>query len=129
MAQESSATLLGHDLNIWMPAQDSSLEFLSNTLNDESSSIRNLPLEDENSLFIDVGSGLGFTTLAVAKEYPRTHILSIEPASPSWLLQQLNLICNLDNNRYCHQSWQESVLPNICTMAWPRSCGGHRKRD
>jgi FkbM family methyltransferase len=97
MAQETSATILGHDFNIWMPAQDSSLEFLSNTLNDEESSriLRHLPLADPNSLFVDVGSGLGLTTLTVAKEYPATHILSIEPASPSWLLQQLNLICNL----------------------------------
>jgi hypothetical protein len=102
MAQETSATILHHDFNIWMPAQDSSLEFLSNTLNDEESSriIRNLPLADPNSLFVDVGSGLGLTTLTVAKQYPATHILSIEPASPSWLLQQLNLICNLvEHNR------------------------------
>jgi FkbM family methyltransferase len=44
---------------------------------------------------VDVGSGMGLTALAVMQMYPMTKIVSIEPASPNWLLQELNLRCNL----------------------------------
>ena len=93
LAQETPTTLLDESFYIWAPAQDQSLEFLQHVLNDESSAIRDLQL-GKDSLFVDVGSGLGLTTLVVARKYPQASILSIEPASPNWLLQNLNLVCN-----------------------------------
>lgn len=51
-------------------------------------------------VFVDVGSCLGLTCLAVNSKYPGTKIVSFEPASPSWFLQELNLRCNLAKDEF-----------------------------
>lgn len=48
----------------------------------------------EGTLFVDVGSGLGYTAMAIAILYPGTEIVSIEAASTNWFLQELNWLCN-----------------------------------
>ena len=40
------------------------------------------------------------TCLAINGKYPGTKIVSVEPASPSWLLQELNLRCNLPESEF-----------------------------
>jgi len=48
----------------------------------------------EGKLFVDVGSGLGYTAMAIAILYPGTQIVSIEAATTNWLLQEINWLCN-----------------------------------
>ena len=57
-----------------------------------------------NKLFVDVGSALGLTAMLVSYLYPETVIVAIEPAAPSWLIQNLNYRCNLshDQRQYIH---------------------------
>lgn len=57
-----------------------------------------------NKLFVDVGSALGLTSMLISYLYPGTTIVSIEPASPSWLIQNINFRCNLsrDQLQYVH---------------------------
>lgn len=52
-----------------------------------------------NKLFIDVGSALGFTSMLISYLYPETVIVAIEPAAPSWLIQNLNYRCNLSHHQ------------------------------
>lgn len=58
----------------------------------------------ENKLFVDVGSALGLTSMLITYLYPKTTIVSIEPASPSWLIQNINYRCNLSHTQlqYVH---------------------------
>ena len=64
-------------------------------------------------------------------KYPKTHVLSIEPAAPSWLLQQLNLVCNLSLQiMQIHPVLAGVVVhDNTSTsdLAWPNCCGVLRK--
>ena len=57
-----------------------------------------------NKLFVDVGSALGLTSMLITYLYPETTIVSIEPASPSWLIQSINFRCNLSQSQlqYVH---------------------------
>ena len=66
----------------------------------------------ENKLFVDVGSALGLTVMLISYLYPTTTIVSIEPASPSWLIQNINYRCNLphDQLQYIH-----SILAGVGT--------------
>jgi hypothetical protein len=48
----------------------------------------------KSRLFVDVGSRLGYTSMAVAILHPGTGIVSIEAAATNWLLQQMNWHCN-----------------------------------
>jgi FkbM family methyltransferase len=103
LAREQMEEVLGSTYNIWAPSSDEGKRYVINTLNSDKDAdnggIRGL---DESlgpgKLFVDVGSCLGLTCLAVSRKYPGTKIVSIEPASPNWLLQQLNLRCNLSHD-------------------------------
>ena len=89
--------------SLWAPNRDIGFEYTVNSLNND-----NVPdgpgilnqlsenLGQPQSLFVDIGSGLGLTTLSIKNLYPSTKIVSVEPAPPNWLLQQLNLKCNLE---------------------------------
>lgn len=99
LAQEKkSQQILEKTYDLWAPSGDTGVAYMVNTLNKElKDTLKSLePSLGAGKLFVDVGSGMGLTTLAIAQQYPDTKIVSIEPASPNWLLQQLNLRCNLD---------------------------------
>jgi len=99
MAKEQERMLVGHSLHLWAPVGDDGLEFMMNTLNQDKNAdeggIHGLENNlGQDKLFVDVGSCLGMTSMAVALLYPGTQIVSIEAASPNWLLQELNWRCN-----------------------------------
>jgi len=105
LATEQNQYLLGVSYNIWAPIDDEGVQFMVNTLNSEkdvdNGGINGL--EDAlgpGKIFVDVGSCLGLTCLAVNSKYPGTKIISVEPAAPSWLLQELNLRCNLPREEF-----------------------------
>jgi FkbM family methyltransferase len=99
--EKPNQLLLQKTYHLWAPENDEGLTYMLATLNDENNADHGgLHGLHENlgpgKLFVDVGSCLGLTTLAVTQLYTGTKIVSIEPAQPNWLLQQLNLRCNLD---------------------------------
>jgi FkbM family methyltransferase len=105
IAKERNEDILGVSYDIWAPSGDEGVQFMVNTLNSDqdvdNGGINGL--EDSlgpGKIFVDVGSCLGLTCLAVNAKYPGTKIVSIEPASPSWLLQELNLRCNLRKKEF-----------------------------
>ena len=105
---EHSRNLLGRPLQLWAPTSDDGLEYELANLNDDEGTTNHGGLGDglldgDNSAegghqrtFVDVGSCLGLTSMAVAILYPHTRIVSIEAAAPNWLLQELNWNCNAD---------------------------------
>ena len=100
--EHTSQNLLGKDYNLWAPANDEGLSYLVMSLNEENSIDHGglHELHDNlgvGKLFVDVGSCLGITVLAVTQKYPGTKIVSLEPASPNWLMQELNFRCNLEH--------------------------------
>jgi FkbM family methyltransferase len=102
LAHEKPNQLLLKKLyHLWAPENDEGLTYMLASLNDENNADHGglHGLQESlgpGKLFVDVGSCLGLTTLAVTQLYEGTKIVSIEPAQPNWLLQQLNLRCNLD---------------------------------
>lgn len=97
--------LMEKSYNLWAPRGDDGIQYLLNVLNsDKDADNGGLLGLSENlgpgKLFVDVGSCLGLTTLAVTAKYPGTQIASIEPASPNWLLQEMNLRCNLEHDEF-----------------------------
>lgn len=105
--EHTSQTLLDKEYNLWAPSNDDGLTYMLASLNDENSVDHGgLHGLHENlgaqKLFVDVGSCLGMTVLAVINLYPGTKIVSLEPASPNWLLQELNLRCNLEHADLMH---------------------------
>ncbi|KAL3924846.1 MAG: hypothetical protein SGILL_000801 [Bacillariaceae sp.] len=105
LAREQSEELLGNTYNIWAPNLDEGKTYMIATLNsDKDADSGGLHGLDESlgpgKLFLDIGSCLGLTCLAVSRKYPGTKIVSVEPASPNWLLQQINLRCNLDRDEF-----------------------------
>jgi FkbM family methyltransferase len=103
--EHPSKELLGRTYNIWAPNLDDGLSFMIDSLNSEKD-VDNGGLHglDEalgpGKMFVDVGSCLGMTCLAINSKYPGTKIVSLEPAAPNWLLQELNLRCNLDHDEF-----------------------------
>jgi FkbM family methyltransferase len=100
--EHTDQNLLGKDYNLWAPSNDDGLSYMLNSLNLENTvdhgGLHGLHENlGKGKLFVDVGSCLGITTLAVINLYPGTKIVSMEPASPNWLLQELNLRCNLEH--------------------------------
>lgn len=97
--------LLGKSYSIWAPRGDEGLSYMISTLNSDKD-VDNGGLHglDQSlgpgKVFVDVGSCLGITGLAVTAKYPGTTIVSLEPASPNWLLQEMNLRCNLDHKTF-----------------------------
>lgn len=95
--EQKSQAILDRNFDLWAPSGDSGMTFMVNTLNNELRDTLDTIGSSlgEGKLFVDVGGGMGLTTLTVSQKYPGTKIISIEPASPNWLLQELNLRCNL----------------------------------
>lgn len=103
--EHTGRNLLGRSYNLWAPNEDDGLEFMLGSLNNEQDADHGGLHGLEESLgsgkvFVDVGSCLGLTCLAMNTKYPGTRIVSFEPASPSWLLQELNLRCNLAKDEF-----------------------------
>lgn len=120
IATEHKETLRGHEVHLWYPDGDTGTEGMLRVLNsdfegrptynfdsepadsghDDLYRFHNLPKKflGENKLFVDVGSALGLTSMLIQFLYPGTTVVSIEPASPSWLIQRINFICNLSEH-------------------------------
>ena len=131
---EHKETLRGHDVHLWYPNKDQGAEGMLRVLNSafDGSLTYNFdsePAEDghddlyrfwdipsqfmgENKMFVDVGSALGLTSMLIAYEYPRTTVVSIEPASPSWLIQNINFRCNLSHDQ---RSYVHPILAGVGT--------------
>lgn len=123
---EHQETLRGNEVHIWYPENDKGTEGMLRVLNsafegrqsyntdtepadnshDDMYRFHDLPSKfvGANKLFVDVGSALGLTTMLISYLYPKTTIVSMEPASPSWLIQNINYRCNLSHNQrqYIH---------------------------
>jgi FkbM family methyltransferase len=101
----SHVNLLGQSYNLWAPSKDDGLSFMVASLNSDKD-VDNGGLHGldgslgAGKVFVDVGSCLGLTCLAINTKYPGTKIVSLEPASPNWLLQEMNLRCNLDHKTF-----------------------------
>ena len=120
LVTEHKETLRGHEVHLWYPDGDAGTEGMLRVLNsdfegrqtynfdsepadsgqDDLYRFHNLPKKflGENKLFVDVGSALGLTSMLIQFLYPGTTVVSIEPASPSWLIQRINFICNLSEH-------------------------------
>lgn len=107
LATESTRTLGDHTLNLWAPRNDDGMNYILSQISNKEESARmngnnfyglshNL---GPDHLYVDVGSCLGITTLAVILQYPKTKVISVEPASPNWLMQEINMKCNLDEDQ------------------------------
>ena len=129
VATEQSVDLFGKRLNIWAAPNDLGTEYFVNNAfkavheqqilkypnQDEKNGIANeydylTELHanlGEGKLFVDVGSGLGYTAMAIAILYPGTQIISIEAAFTNWLLQELNWRCN------DFEGMEENGPPNV----------------
>lgn len=104
-----------HHLTLWVPKMDqgvtqviselnrreygSFLSLLSSrttqrSSNNTSRTTSTSPATSRHPVFVDAGSNLGFVTLLTALE-TNAEIVSIEAASPTWVMQQLNMVCNL----------------------------------
>lgn len=134
LVTEHKETLRGHDVHIWYPNRDQGTEGMLRVLNsafqgsltynfdsepaeeghDDLYRFWNIPSQyvGENKLFVDVGSALGLTSMLMAYEYPRTTVVSIEPASPSWLIQNINFRCNLSEEQ---RSYVHPILAGVGT--------------
>jgi len=99
---EHDRDLAGKRLSLWAPTNDDGLDYMVNVLNEEQKSVDHggvYGLETNlgaGKTFVDVGSCLGLTSFAVTLLYPGTKIVSLEAASPNWLLQQANWQCNAE---------------------------------
>jgi FkbM family methyltransferase len=103
LVTEQSITLMEKTLYVWSSPRDDGTTYMTGNLNDQLKNQRAgnyggvAGLADNlgaKKLYVDVGSGLGYTAFAVAILYPGTEIVSIEAASTNWLLQSMNWICN-----------------------------------
>jgi FkbM family methyltransferase len=103
--ERANDSIMGKFYNLWAPYEDEGIQFVLNTLNSDKDADNGglLGLSESlgpGKLFVDIGSCLGLTTLAITAKYPGTQIASIEPASPNWLLQEMNLRCNLEHDEF-----------------------------
>lgn len=105
IARERKEEILNETYNLWAPEGDDGISYLVNMLNSNEDVDRGGLNGLEGALgagkiFVDVGSCLGLTCLVINKKYPETKIISVEPASPNWLLQQINLRCNIPKKEF-----------------------------
>lgn len=131
---EHKETLRGKEVHIWYPENDKGTEGMLRVLNSGYDNAKSYNFDSEpadtshdnlyrfhdlppkfvgpNKLFVDVGSALGLTPMLISQLYPETTVVSIEPASPSWLIQNINFRCNLPRDRlqYVH-----SILAGVGT--------------
>lgn len=103
-AAKSSDTLrVGRheNLKLWIPAGDKGVNQVLNELQrGEYGEFFNLLLGEDGSvpLFVDGGANLGFVSLLTALETDAT-IVAVEAASPTWVMNSLNFICNIPSER------------------------------
>jgi|Transcript_11449 FkbM family methyltransferase len=126
LVNEHKESLRGNEVHLWYPPHDAGTEGMLRVINsafegqatynfdnepadsahDDMYRLWDLPKKfvGANKLFVDVGSALGLTTMLISYLYPETTIVSIEPASPSWLIQNINYRCNLpyEKQQYIH---------------------------
>ena len=99
VAQPISYSIAKHsNLKIWAPKDDQGVAQVIRELSQRDYGDFFPLLTSPDSLFLDGGSNLGFVTLLTALETNAT-IVSFEAASPTWIMQQLNLVCNLSEIR------------------------------
>jgi len=91
----------GDPLHLWVPGQDVGVNQVIGELKrgDYGDFFSTLEQHGEKGLFLDGGSNLRFVTLLAALELAHTTIVAFEASSPTWILQQLNLVCNLSPQR------------------------------
>lgn len=100
LATESLQTIAKKDLYLWAPIDDTGSKYMLTHVNDAAKTVDQGGLYGMGSnlgqgkVFVDVGSCLGTTSMAVALLYPGTRIISVEVASPNWLLQEVSFRCN-----------------------------------
>mmetsp|Transcript_37273 Transcript_37273/g.68487 ORF Transcript_37273/g.68487 Transcript_37273/m.68487 type:complete len:657 (+) Transcript_37273:138-2108(+) len=127
LVTEHKESLRENEVHLWYPDDDKGTEGMLRVLNsgfqgkqaynfdsepadsshDDLYRFHDLPSKfvgGSNKLFVDVGSALGLTSMLITYLYPGTTVVSIEPASPSWLIQNINYRCNLSHNQlqYIH---------------------------
>ena len=98
-AYEHTQKLLDNEVHLWSPWDDEGLKYTLNEINVgkewNQGGLRGLESAlGPHKLFVDVGSNLGLTAMAISLTYPGTAVIAIEPAAPSWIMQELNLRCN-----------------------------------
>jgi FkbM family methyltransferase len=107
LATESTRTLGKHTVNLWSPRNDDGMNYILSQVGNQDETAR---MNGNNffglshslgpdHLYVDVGSCLGITALAVILEYPKTKVVSVEPAAPNWLMQEINMKCNLEEEQ------------------------------
>ena len=126
LVTEHKETLRGNEVHLWYPPNDKGAEGMLRVINsayngqatynfdtepadsshDDLYRFWDLPKKfvGPNKMFVDVGSALGFTSMLISYLYPETVVVAIEPAAPSWLIQNLNYRCNLshDQRQFVH---------------------------
>lgn len=126
LVTEHKETFRGNEAHLWYPPGDKGAEGMLRVINSAYNGQATYNFDSEpadsthddlyrfwdipkkyvgpNKLFVDVGSALGFTSMLMSYLYPETVIVAIEPAAPSWLIQNLNYRCNLshDQRQYVH---------------------------
>jgi len=109
LASERTEDILGKSYNIWAPQNDDGMEYMLNSFesqqNEDQGGLNGLEgALGPGKIFVDVGSCLGLTCLVINSKYPGTKIVSIEPAHPNWLLQEINLRCNVPRKEFKNMS-------------------------
>jgi hypothetical protein len=98
LSTERYISLAHQALYVWAPPGDVGTSYMTASLQqqgDEKEGIGNLHDNlGKDRLFVDMGSGLGYTAMTVSLLYPGTTIVSMEAAPTNWLLQKLNWRCN-----------------------------------
>eukprot|EP00550_Attheya_septentrionalis_P000433 CAMPEP_0198293854 /NCGR_PEP_ID=MMETSP1449-20131203/19220_1 /TAXON_ID=420275 /ORGANISM="Attheya septentrionalis, Strain CCMP2084" /LENGTH=524 /DNA_ID=CAMNT_0043993597 /DNA_START=53 /DNA_END=1627 /DNA_ORIENTATION=+ len=96
LATEIEHTVEGSLVFLWAPSNDEGITYVIDQLNLPETAVHKLnELDGQDKLFVDVGSNLGLTSMAIKLLYKGTKVIAIEPAGPSWILQSLNFVCNL----------------------------------
>jgi hypothetical protein len=129
-ATEQVTALVGTDLHLWTAPDDIGLLYTAKILNEQ---VENQRLGrygglaglaetlGPGRLYVDIGSGLGLTAMAVALLYPGTEIVSIEAAPTNWLLQEMNWRCNnFDVSSSVSSSRQQRPDSDAATLERPQ---------
>lgn len=125
-----------YHVTLWAPPADIGITTVLEELKTDGYGMKNLILPTLRSeaadvgnakiirYFVDIGANLGIISLAVALETAMinniTRIVAIEAASPTWLFQQLNLRCNLedDTNQVISVLAGLDSKPGTLQMTW-----------
>jgi hypothetical protein len=99
-SRETMREISATTLHLWAPSADVGMDYMIGHVNNQEKTVDHGGLYGlhqnlgPGKIFVDVGSCLGTTSFAMALLYPGTQIVSIEAASPNWLLQEINWRCN-----------------------------------